>query len=307
MHAFVNLDFQSRYLRMELLANTWAYAYDRNAGLNEVTQLRRAAAFQLLSLRKKCIFEGLGDTLELMMSRIELPIKKLLEECGSLTRQEFEGQKRLQLGELGAIDPDEQWKDRLTRTNEWMLGVFYAFPYFIELHRQIMDWTEITQRETLHFSLLHRWTKTCEPAYEENARRTIVKFWFLDSAAMSEKEYASSYFTSSDSDATFRVLDEEDEEDEADEEDGSSEDTVSQAYQADLNMTMRKKTSLMLSLQSHETRGLDLVQEQIAHDSPPDEISRKALAAARKAVADYCQEPSAHVTTEEDRLKIFFE
>lgn len=45
-----------------------------------------------------------------------------------LTIEEPASQKQLQLGDLRNPDPDEQRKDRLTRTNEWMLGVFYAFP-----------------------------------------------------------------------------------------------------------------------------------------------------------------------------------
>lgn len=284
---------------MGSLANTWASAYDRKAGLHEVTQMERAAAFQLLSLRKKCVYEGLGDVLELVMSNIGVS-EHDVEKWESLTIQGSTSQQQLQLGGLRDPNPGEQRKDRLTRTNEWMLGVFYAFPHFIELHRKIMDLEGITRRKSFQWEEhpdIHQWEEHRGSAYE-TARRTIVKFWFLDSAAMSEEEYAASHVVGSDSDATFRKLDEEIESSdniisEACEAEPNAE-MISEALEVELNTIMSKETAPMLNLPSGPTQGVDLAgmgpilsQEQTLHDLPPDRISRKAVAAAQKAVADY--------------------
>ena len=113
MHAFDNLGFQLRCLQMVSLANTWPSAHNCNAGLHEVGQMKRAAAVQLLSLRKQCGYEGLGDTLELVMSKTGVS-KRDIYIWKLLTIQESASQKQLQLGDLRNSDPDEQRKDRLT-------------------------------------------------------------------------------------------------------------------------------------------------------------------------------------------------
>ena len=216
-HAFDTLKLQYRCLQMGSLEDTWPSAYEREAGLKEVLQRERAAALQLLSLRKQCVFESLGDTLELVMSETGVSDHdfRLWE---SLTLEEPRNQGQLQLGELRGLNSDEQRKERLTRTNEWMLGVFNASSYLIDLHRQIMT-MEIDRRRWVTALVNNKlgelsssvgidsWERHYGSTYE-TPRRAIVKFWFLDSAAMSEEEYPSSQVTNSDSDATFRRLDE---------------------------------------------------------------------------------------------------
>ena len=280
---------------MGSLANTWISAHDLEAGLHEVTQMKKAAAFQLVSLRKQCSFEGFGDTLELVMSKAGVS-ERDLERWESLTTLDHTSQKRLRLGELRNPDPDEQRKERLTRTNEWMLGVFYALPYFIEVYRVILTLEETKQRK-LSISLGKNQQegkgkttgealpRTIVESTDEALRRTIVKFWFLDSAAMSEGEYADSHYVGSDSEATFRRPDEEDE-------DEPLKDTIGQAKEVELNIPMSKETALMLNLLSYQTPEVDLANTDITlHDLAPDRSSRKLLAAASKAITDYCQEP----------------
>ena len=106
---------------------------------------------------------------------------------------------------------------------------------------------------------------------------------------MSEEEYASSHFVGSDSDATFRMLEEEDE---------LPDDMTSQAREAEPKMTMSKKIAPTLNFPSDHPRGMnldgtDLVlsSEEIPSELLRDGINRKVLAAARKAVADYSLKP----------------
>ena len=218
-HAFDTFELHFRCLQMSSLEDTWPSAYEREAGLQEVIQNEKAAALQLLSLRKQCVFEGLGDTLELVMSETGVS-EHDFKVWESRTLEEPRNQRQLHLGELRGLTPDEQRKDRLTRANEWMLGVFNASSYLIDLHRQIMA-LEIDRRRRIAALVKN---KLGEPSSSvgidyreghygstyETTRRAIVKFWFLDSAAMSEEEYPSSHITNSDSDATFRGLDEKD-------------------------------------------------------------------------------------------------
>ena len=297
MHAFDTLTLQHRCLQMGSLANTWISAHDLEAGLHKVTQMKKAAAFQLVSLRKQCSFEGFGDTLELVMSNAGVS-ERDLERWESLTTLDHTSQKRLRLGELRNPDPDEQRKERLTRTNEWMLGVFYALPYFIEVYRMILTLEETKQKELSRSLGKYQQEgkgettgealpRTILESTDEALRRTIVKFWFLDSAAMSEEEYADSQYVGSDSEATFRRPDEEDEEDEP------LKDTIGQAKEVELNIPMSKETAPMFNLLYDQTAEVDLANTAITlHDLAPDGSSRKLLAAASKAVTDYCQEPS---------------
>ena len=331
-HAFDTLEFQFRCLRMNSMEDTWPSAYEREAGIQDVIQKERAAALQLLSLRKQCMFEGLGETLEMVMSETGVSDYdfKLWE---SLTLEEPRNQGQLRLDELRGLNPDEQRKDRLARTNEWMLGVFNASSYMIDLHRQIMA-LEIDHRRRITAQVknklvepsnsvdLDHWDENYGSTYE-TTRRAIVKFWFLDSAAMSDEEYPSSHVTNSDSDATFRRLDENDKSldeviqvrwryrftkfgskttfqrpDEEDEEDESVDEIV-QARGVEPSTTMSKDTAPVVNLLSNHTREVELdglrlllLEEGMTHDLPPDGISEKLLAAAEKAVVAYRQEPN---------------
>ena len=138
--------------------------------------MEKAAAFQLLSLRKQCISEGLGDTLELVMSETGV-FERDFERWESLTIQGPIGQQRLQLGEHKDLDPGEQRQDRITRINEWMLGVLLTTERSFHLHRRIMDLELKKWRESASRSHIHNWE---EHIYGGNiyeaARRTIVKF-----------------------------------------------------------------------------------------------------------------------------------
>ena len=292
-HAFDTLEFQSRCLQMVSLEDTWPSAYERKAGLQEVIQKERAAALQLLSLRKQCVFEGLGDNLELVMSETGVSEYdfKLWE---SLTLEDHRYQEQLQLGGLKSLNLDEQRKDRLTRANEWMLGVFNASSYLIDLHRQIMT-SEIDRR--LRITALKEY-KSGEPSSSvgiiywegpygstyETMRRAIVKFWFLDSAAMSEEEYPSSRVTNSDSDATFQRLEVEDE----------SLDDLIQSHGMEPSTTISRDPVPVVNLLNERWYGILLasLEEWKTVDLPPDGISNELQAAAQKAVVAYRQEPS---------------
>ena len=269
------------------LEDTWPSAYDQEAGLHEIIQTKRAAALQLISLQKQCVSEGLGDSLELVMS--ETGISEYdLQLWESLTMTGLISQEPLQLGELRGRDPDEERKDRKTRTNEWMLGVFNAFACLIDLHRQIMA-MEKSRHERL-IALVRN--KLGEPSHSldiglweghygsthETARRAIVKFWFLDSAAMAKEEYASSHTAFSDSDATFRKIGEEDE---------GVESFVDEDIEVEPSTTTSRETAPVVNLVSDNTREVEidgmrlfLPREGITHDLPPDGKSRKLLTAA---------------------------
>ena len=87
--------------------------------------------------RYQCVSEGLDDTVVKVMSETGVSEHEL-ELWESLTINHFINQGKLQLGELRGLNSDELRIDRLTRTNEWMLGVFNASPDIIDLHRPII-------------------------------------------------------------------------------------------------------------------------------------------------------------------------
>ena len=303
-HAFDTLELQFRCLNMGPLEDTWPSAYDREAGLHKIIQRKRAAALQLLSLQKKCVSEGLGDSLELLMSETGIS-EHDLNLWESLTMTGLINQEQFQLGELRGLDPDEERKDRLTRTNEWMLGVFKTSSHLIDLHRQIMD-MEIRRHERTIALIRNKLGESShsldeghwdEPygSINETTRRTIVKFWFLDSAAMAKEEYASSHTPLSDSDATFQKLGEEEEGVESFVDEDIEESFVGEVAPS---TTMSRETAPIVNLLSVNTREVEvdgmrlvLLHEWMTHDSPPDDNSHKLLTATQEAIIAYQQEP----------------
>lgn len=95
-------------------------------------------------------------------------------------------------------------KDHLTRTNEWLLQELYSTPYLAELHRAM---------------LMELMKNSKSSIYETRTQwqRQVVKFWFLDAAAMSSgRDYAASILGM---DSELTVIPKESDDDDDDDED----------------------------------------------------------------------------------------
>ncbi|MCJ1388782.1 hypothetical protein MMC18_001632 [Xylographa bjoerkii] len=210
--AWNTMAIHMRLLDMEHSQSSWAPTYVTIARTKKVEEMRKAAASQLLSLRKSCFTEHLEDVLERLDSELEI-LPSDVEEWENITAKGLLSQSRLQLAAFDYPNRDEQQKDLLTRTNEWMLGVLNSFQYLNDLHRDIMASERRMHRmPNLDSSIFADQVQEFYNAIEngEGWRRVILKFWFLDSAAMSAQEYAASQFAGSDSEATLRIVGEDD-------------------------------------------------------------------------------------------------
>ena len=316
-HAWDTLEFQLRCLIMEPVTVTWTHAFKEDVGTNKIYQMKRAAATRLISIRKQCVAEGLLETLETVMTEVGILERdvKLWEQITAQTPYE---QQTLNLDALMRPSHDEQRQDRLTRMNEWLLGVFDAFPMSLELYSQIISprkqffpglafvhYARHGQSVDSQLKLRHPWDDFTYtglfPISEFSdrthaaARRAVVKFWFLDTAAMSQEEYAASLVPGSDSDATFRWIGKDDQDDELDVSFENTDGKESGPFLADL-------PTEPLNLQSgafDKARSLGLY-EDMALDLAGDEESHRLLSHAQQALSDYSKEPSKAPTFTDD-------
>ncbi|PGH16261.1 hypothetical protein AJ80_05284 [Polytolypa hystricis UAMH7299] len=182
---------------------------------------------RLLSLRKTCHREGLNESLEAIDAKFG--VDGLTIDSWEIDIERWNStQKKLNLERLGYRDPSELKSDKLTFLNEWMLGVVQSDPSLIAFHRAM--YTEISGKRNVELSietglgqphsptdgtltlLTGNITSMSQPAHpnlglDESWYRKMLKFWFLDSAAMTHKEYASSSIATTETDVTVVPVD----------------------------------------------------------------------------------------------------
>ncbi|KAL8724564.1 MAG: hypothetical protein Q9181_006768, partial [Wetmoreana brouardii] len=157
----------------------------------EFRRLRRTAARQLFATRRRFFSEGLSDNFEDIIKAMKVEhLWSDIREAdvfGSISLRE-------QLASYQPLKPEEERKDRLTRLNEWLLHHFVANDWHITLYNSIYD-LNISSKD---------WPPLWVSKLQSNRARMMMKFWFLDSAAILHEEVASSISSELDSDAIFR-------------------------------------------------------------------------------------------------------
>ncbi|KAL8793872.1 MAG: hypothetical protein Q9195_003491 [Heterodermia aff. obscurata] len=282
-HAWNTLELQIRCLNVDSVSDTWAHNYDRVSGVRRCLEMKRAAGLRLLSVEKQCADEGLSELLNKIISETEnFGSEQLWEEI----KRETKTDQKMRLLHVGEpLEAEERSKDRLTRINEWLLGVFYAYPVLNDLHQEIMR-REITKLRKIPSVSLDE--SLYEPATaEEDPRRKIIKYWFLDSAAMSDKQYPSSHMANSDSEATFRDIEDVEKIDDSDEKNDDPDMNIS-------NQVMVPAPSLQLDLKNNTLKELDYEAHRLG--PPQDQDPSRILDAAEQAMRDYNKEPCVDLT-----------
>lgn len=158
-----------------------------------------------------CFREGLTKSLQEVDAELDID-ETIIRKWAKAIEQRVRGFSRLQLESIGLPDPLEVKRDRLTRTNEWILDMYYASPSSINLHRSIYedvisdmerkhaevvrDRERARERERRNKGSLGRISQRDKPQQEDKPKylqqgnlsndaweRIMLKFWFLDSAA----------------------------------------------------------------------------------------------------------------------------
>jgi hypothetical protein len=175
-NAWSTLQLQLGCLAMELPQEHWSGAPDMAMAKNKTQKMSRAAASQLLSLRKACFREGLTESLQEVDVELNLDegVIQKWTEAVETAEKSVRGFSRLQLESLGLRDPAEVKKDHLTRTNEWILGVFYASPFSINFHRSIYD-DVVSGMERKHVEAVHEAIRDRDREGERNTERKNVE------------------------------------------------------------------------------------------------------------------------------------
>ncbi len=320
LHAWDTLQFQLRCLDIEPTTGSWGSRNDNIARIRSAHNMKRTAASQLLSIRKACLAESLGETLDLVASKTGVTGDDI-SQWEEITADVIKDQK-LQLGALCLSDPDEQRRDRLTRTQEWMLGVYYASPLLLELQEDMIR-QEIAKRPRLNTAsdLSFGGSEESEAQIDTSgqvfgetvSRRTVLKYWFLNASTFLEEDYVASQIgASSDSEATYRQLDAEGEaflfkgsglfqplvkedEDEAiifGESTGEIERKESLVHM-DVNILLQTDLPDFPSLRKAASVYSDV--NPLPHDLPPDNVNDKAREAAERALRAYSLEGAASI------------
>ena len=316
LHAWDTLEFQLRCLDIEPTTGSWGFRNDKIARITSVHSMKRIAASQLLSIRKACLAESLGETLDLVASKTGVTGDDV-RQWEKITADVLKDQK-LQLGPLCRSDPDEQRRDRLTRGQEWMLGVYYASPLLLELQEDIIR-RGLAKRPRLNTAsnLLFGVSDESEAQIdtpgqvfgEMVSRRTVLKYWFLNSSTFLEDYVGSQVVASSDSEATYQQLDTEDEAfllkgrslfqsliegDKEEDEEGA-------ITFGDSARDTERKESQVLFLQTdlpdfpslRKAASVYSDASPLPHDLPPDNVNDKAREAAERALRTYSLEEAA--------------
>lgn len=260
---------KSRTRMLEFMKNsrlTPQIVFDRT-----YSDLASDCARQLLALRSRALDETLDESLkhanELFgYGDVDVHGWRLLieQESGN------DGVKLQLPNEPGSIS---KAKERLTRTNEWLLKQMYSNPHLAELHRTIL--AEMTMDSTVSsYERRDMWQS-------DMLQRQVVKYWFLDSAGTTGGEYASS--VNFDSDITILGPSTEDSETRSPVED----------QPRDTEVIMLRQPSYPPLANNMVARTMELENLNQA----PEGISTSKQARAVQALQEYSQEPTLRPQT----------
>ena len=320
LHAWDTLEFQLRCLDMEPTTGSWGFRNDKTARIASVHNMKRIAASQLLSIRKACLAKSLGETLDLVANKTGVT-EDDVSQWENITADVLKDRK-LKLGALRFPDPKEQRRDLLTRSQEWMLGVCNASPLLLELQEDMIR-QQLAERRQSNVASDPIFSVSDETEAQIDAsgqvfgemvsRRTVLKYWFLDSSNFLEGDnVASQVGTSSDSEATYQQLDTEGEvfllrgrrlfqslieEDKEEDEEGviTFGDAPGEIERKESQVGVLLQPALPDFPSLRRAASVYSDAKTLPHDLPPDNVNGKAREAAERALRTYSLEGAASV------------
>ena len=166
----------------------------------------------LLTVRKRCIFEGLGETLDSAIHELGLDAAWLpkLSDAISIVRETEQGPK-LPIKSLPVLSAEARRDDQLIWMNEWLLNVFNSHRSSLTLYIAIAK-SRFGPTTPGHIvsNILEAPVSVFDVGgdeAEQRLRRSMLKVWFLDSAASTtHNEYPDSIAATSDTEATFQQV-----------------------------------------------------------------------------------------------------
>ncbi|KAI6762565.1 hypothetical protein HG530_008545 [Fusarium avenaceum] len=189
LYAWQTNETCGRLMKLELPTGFWNEKPLGRKASRKMEGLQHRSQTRILTLRKKCIAEGLSKdvtAIDVEMGITESMLETWTEEESSRQRSS----QRLVLEDLEW--PTDQKRDRLTRLNEWLLQMRDSHEYLAQLHRSFW-YSGHTARDVAKSA-----------PFPEDWDRVTLKYWFLDTAAMVTEDYATSSQGGGDSEATFK-------------------------------------------------------------------------------------------------------
>ena len=279
LYAWYSNKICARFMELELPTGSWAENFNRRAACRKVQRVRQRAQIRILALRKICFAEGLHKDLDAIDAEMGIT-ETIFEDWEEEERDRQRSCQRLLLTSLDA--PADRKKDRLTRVNEWLLQVWEAYRYLAQLHRDC--W----------YSLMNERGGSRSALFPADWDRATLKYWFLDTAAMTAEDYAASSLGGGDSEATIipfkddcYVLEE------------SHRDREEPLGFTQFLLLQPQYPSVLIGEKGAYPEELRSFIETPAGDLEPD-----SLAAAHKALADYGEEPAAGYSVERIEYEI---
>ncbi|KAL9609930.1 MAG: hypothetical protein Q9167_005326 [Letrouitia subvulpina] len=206
MFAWRTIEYYEACARLKPMPDVQISHIDKIFTSRELERLHRHVARQLFATRKRFFSEGLGETFDDIVESMKM---EHLWSKANLDQIFGTHSLRKRLASYQPLNTLEEREERLTRINEWLLGVFKAQEYHVYLYCSIFEDTFKAAPRPIH-QFWYRWM-FYHPEYVRGSNgissRLIMKYWFLDAAATLRGEAATpSTMCLSDSDATFRPL-----------------------------------------------------------------------------------------------------
>lgn len=209
MYAWTTIEYYEVCTRLKPMPDVQTGKFDKTFTPHELERLHRHVTRQLFAIRKTFFREGLGETFDNIVESMKMGH---LWSKANLDQIFGTHSLRRQLASYQPLNTIEEREERLTRMNEWLLGVLKAQEYHRLLYRSIFADTfrtaPVADFKAWYQGLLQAISHLeCVDSLEDGTPRITMKYWFLDAAATLQGEAAaSSAMGLSDSDATFRPL-----------------------------------------------------------------------------------------------------
>lgn len=151
--------------------------------------------------RRALFSEGLGEAFDEVTKKLH--IERIWSDAEDANVYSHHTLKK-QLAMCQPLNPKEGRRDKLTRLNEWLLEIFMAIPWHLELYRSVYNLFVYysIDRMLVAPEMIHG-------MHSGSLSRPCMKFWFLDSASILQEAVAPSTIATSDSHATFRPTEDE--------------------------------------------------------------------------------------------------
>jgi hypothetical protein len=177
-------DYVSTVLSWQLLVRFYEAIDSADSALSSATNFSksgrskvRKVARQVLALRKFCLREGLSEAV-VSVEKTFCISEGTLEIWAEMDSRDSEKKRKWveKLTYTSAMTPEDQEVAWATRINSWLFQTFESYPEYLSMHRSIY----LSIHGPNLVSTFDSRLKDLYPSNDEDLKKTILRYWFLD-------------------------------------------------------------------------------------------------------------------------------